>query len=228
MNIFFQRENMTVSRIAALLITTIILGKHKRNNAFTGLICFRNSHTNSFFEKRYQEKKNIAFRKHSQLYLESKDDDVAPTDLSDSNTKDQAITNTPVYLRRIGGRRKLKRRSSEKSSLLVTSIKNVLTSMLNNHRKYILWCASAALLWIFFLSRLFEVSSPSPNFVYYQSDVIERRIIGPDGNVEISRKESIKSNLPDLLRQQRQNTQSSKDLNEVEMRRFIDQFLKSD
>ena len=68
--------------------------------------------------------------------------------------------------------------------------------------------------------------------MYYQSSVVERRVIGPDGNVETSRKESFQSNLPDLVRQQRQqqqqNTQGIKDMDEVEVRRLGEQFLKSD
>jgi hypothetical protein len=78
------------------------------------------------------------------------------------------------------------------------------------------------------LSRLFDASSPSPNFVYYQSSVIERRVVGPDGTVETSRKESFKSNLPDLVRQQRQNTQTVKEMNEVNTRRFEEEFRKND
>ena len=60
------------------------------------------------------------------------------------------------------------------------------------------------------------------------SSVIERRVVGPDGNVETSRKESFKSNVPDLVRQQRQNAQSTKDMNEAELRRLDEQFRKSD
>ena len=53
-------------------------------------------------------------------------------------------------------------------------------------------------------------------------------MVGPDGNVETSRKESFQSNLPDLVRQQRQNSQSAKDINEAELRRLDEQFRKSD
>lgn len=53
------------------------------------------------------------------------------------------------------------------------------------------------------------------NFVYYQSSTYERRIVGADGNVETTRKESMRSNIPSLMGGQEQRGQSS------EIRRYL-------
>ena len=212
--------------IAVLLIAAIGSIQPKSIHAFNGLIGYRDIQLENGFDKRYYESEKIVFRKHSKVFMD-KDDDVKVTY---SDTKPQPSPKAQKQLHRIGGRRKSKRRANEKSSFLATNLKNVLNSSLSTkYRKGVLWLASAALVWIFFLSRFFDGTRSPPNFVYYQSSVIERRVVGPDGNVETSRQESFKSNLPDLVRQQQQpNTQSIKDLNEAEMRRIDEQFRRSD
>jgi hypothetical protein len=210
------------------LFIAITLSVPDRISAFTGLISDlnRQKHLKNAAEKRYQENERIVFRKHTQqLYMESGG---INADATKSNVEHQSDAKSPMRVRRIGGRRKTKSRSHGKSSILTKSLRNVLTSTQDNRRKFVLYIASAALICVMFLSRLLDGSSPSPNFVYYQSSVIERRVVGPDGTVETSRKESFKSNLPDLVRQQRQNTQTVKEMNEVDTRRFEEEFRKND
>ena len=154
---------------------------------------------------------------------QSDDEDTAPTDSTDSNTRQQDITKTQVLPRRIGGRRETKRRSDEKSSMLLTSLKNEWSRI---RSIYVKWGTSSNFyafiaLFLYFCQTF---SSTSPQHVYYQSEIIERCEIGPDGILEKSRDVSYKSNILDF---QRQSTHSSKEMNEVEMRRFVDQFRKS-
>jgi hypothetical protein len=87
--------------------------------------------------------------------------------------------------------------------------------------------------------QLFNFNAPS--YVYYQSSVIESRILGFDGNVQTSRKETFKSNIPDLVRERQKQslerssistdtTYSQNSLIRSEERRFseeMDQFEKS-
>ena len=46
----------------------------------------------------------------------------------------------------------------------------------------------------------------SPSYVYYESSVFETRVVGTDGQIQTSRKELIKSNIPELVRQKQQDT----------------------
>lgn len=211
-------------RITAIITIIIVLGK-SQVYALTGLIGYRD-HGAKFLEKRYNE--NLRFRKYdhvpkTRLCMKIDDRDTLHSDSSNSSFIHQATTKIPILQRRIGGRRK-RQRTNEKSTSLEATLKNILSK----YRKVVLWLASAAFLWIVFFSRLFGGTGPSPNYVYYQSSVIERRVVGPDGNVETSRKESFKSNIPDLVRRQGQNSQSFKEMNEAELRRFDEQFRKND
>jgi hypothetical protein len=47
-----------------------------------------------------------------------------------------------------------------------------------------------------------QFGGDNPSYVYYQSSVFESTVVGSDGRIETSRKESFKSNLPNLVRQQ--------------------------
>ena len=216
--------------IAAPLLLTIILDKPVIIYALTGVIVCRNHHATKLLENRYCE--NLLFWKSyhnlkTKLCMESDDGDIVASDSADSGIANsnhhQPTKEIPMLRRHKGGRRKNLRRTNEKSTILSAT-----TSMLSKYRKFVLWLASAALLWVIFFSRFFGGTGPSPNFVYYQSSVIELRVISPDGYVETSRKESFKSNLPDLVRQQRQNTEGTNNMNEVELRRFDEQFRKND
>lgn len=59
-----------------------------------------------------------------------------------------------------------------------------------------------ALVFYLFFSQPFG-SRGNPSYVYYQSSVYESTVVGSDGRAETSRQESIKSNLPELVRKQR-------------------------
>ena len=214
--------------IAVTLIITIALGKPEItcSYALTGLSGYRDYYVTKCVGKICHE--NVIFGKHDRVsnaivFMASDDGQKAVTDSSNSKNKDQ-YTKNRMLQRHIGGRRK----NVRKSNTVSTNLKATMDNILSKHRKVLLWLASAAFLWIFFFSRLFGGTGASPNYVYYQSSVIERRVVGPDGNVETSRKESFQSNLPDLVRQQRQNSQSAKDINEAELRRLDEQFRKSD
>mmetsp|Transcript_31787 Transcript_31787/g.48030 ORF Transcript_31787/g.48030 Transcript_31787/m.48030 type:complete len:121 (+) Transcript_31787:667-1029(+) len=58
-----------------------------------------------------------------------------------------------------------------------------------------------------FLQNLFGTSSSS--YVYYQSSVYESRIVGTDGKVETSRKESVKTNLPNWMMESNNNNNNN-------------------
>ena len=109
--------------IVLILIITIILSKSKCTNAFSGLTSYRNIRSKFFIVKRYKESTIIVFRKQSNFYMESEDEDVAQTDSTDPNTRQHDVMKTQVHPHRIGGRRETKRRSNKKSSMLLTSLK---------------------------------------------------------------------------------------------------------
>jgi hypothetical protein len=150
---------------------------------------------------------------------------------------------TSKQVRRIGGRRKKLRRNYQHASrtTLLSTIQNSLDSIRNSYGKVILWIASASLLWVFLINRLFAPNPSMPSYVYYQSSVVERQMIKGDGNVERTRTETFKSNLPDLVRQQQKRIeQNSKDkgdtaiilpqsaINDMKVRQNVDeQILRS-
>lgn len=106
---------------------------------------------------------------------------------------------------RIGGRRKdIQRKEGRSFSLLDFG------GFLDKYRKFIIWTASALLVGVIVAGHLFNFNSPS--YVYYQSSVIESRIVGSDGNVQTSRKETFKSNIPDLVREQRKESREGRSI----------------
>ena len=223
-----------IQGIAVRLIIAIVVSKPERAEAFTGLVGYRHHQVRKKFETKSNEKAYFRFhnRNHdpeTRLFMNIDDDSM--TDSSSDDSKRHAIAKTPAQGRRIGGRRRNVRKISEKSSILITSATNIMRNILGKHRKVILWLASAVLVCLFSLGRLFGSTGPTPNYVYYQSSVIERRVIGPDGNIETSRKESFQSNLPELVRLQQQqrpqNTLDAKKMNEAELRRIDEQFRQS-
>ena len=62
----------------------------------------------------------------------------------------------------------------------------------------------AFLAFVLSLSKLLGGGGNDPSYVYYQSTVFESTIVREDGRRETARKESIRSNLPELVRQQQQ------------------------
>mmetsp|Transcript_28620 Transcript_28620/g.62331 ORF Transcript_28620/g.62331 Transcript_28620/m.62331 type:complete len:379 (-) Transcript_28620:150-1286(-) len=68
------------------------------------------------------------------------------------------------------------------------------------------------------LNGMFDPSPATPggNFVYYQSSMYESRIVGADGNVETTRRESMRSNIPSLMGGQEQRRGQSS-----EVRRYL-------
>jgi hypothetical protein len=160
------------------------------------------------------------------LYTTSNDEGVPLSPISPPGSQDfmESTQRIPIvkHIRRIGGRRKqLRSRQQNRFTVeLKASINNALSSIINAYGKLLLCLASASLLWVLFLSRLFTSNTSTPTYVYYQSSVIESQMIKSDGNIERSRTETFKSNLPDLVRQKQQQRieQNSKD-NDVTIQR---------
>jgi len=68
-------------------------------------------------------------------------------------------------------------------------------------------CIPLLALWVFFQT-LFG-GEDSPSTYYYQSSVYESRVYNADGQVETSRKESVRSNVPSLLEERRNDRRES-------------------
>jgi hypothetical protein len=138
---------------------------------------------------------------------------------------DSLPTKIDKSLRRIGGRRKNIRRKVVSSPVLTSLICN----LLDKNRKFVLWTASALLLWVLVMGRIFNSSiNASSSYVYYQSSVVESRIIGPDGNVQTSRKETYQSNMPDLVRERLKRQQQRSSTNEEEIKEYQRTFQESE
>jgi hypothetical protein len=156
-----------------------------------------------------------------------------PSPEESDNTADISVKGGPSH-KRIGGRRKDVQRRQVRSFLPLS-----LGGFLDKYRKFIIWTLSAFLVGAIVFGQLFNFNAPS--YVYYQSSVIESRILGFDGNVQTSRKETFKSNIPDLVRERQKQslerssistdtTYSQNSLIRSEERRFseeMDQFEKS-
>jgi len=74
------------------------------------------------------------------------------------------------------------------------------------------------LLLVLFLSlkSLFGYDTNNPSYVYYQSSLFESTVVNQDGRRETSRQESFKSNIPELVKEQRRDGTTSKYLREAD------------
>jgi hypothetical protein len=112
---------------------------------------------------------------------------------SDGNTKDDAQL-PPMSTRRVGGRSKSTVRTKGRDDL----VKNTFSSLLRSWRQWTLPILVAG----FLLSSLFgRIGRPTQqSYTFYQSNVYETRIVDSDGKIQTSRQETIRTNLPQALR----------------------------
>jgi hypothetical protein len=158
--------------------------------------------------RKIQTMHKISYRRPNSYFLNEKDSDLTinsepPAELNPGNT-DNSVKEGPSH-QRIGGRRKNVQRKQDRSVSPLS-----FSGILEKYRKFIFWGASALLVGAILFGQLSHFSSPS--YVYYQRSVIESRIVGSDGNIQTSRKETFKSNVPELVREQQKRSSSSTDV----------------
>jgi hypothetical protein len=84
-------------------------------------------------------------------------------------------------------------------------------------------------LWVLFQVVSWSVP-PRSSFVYYQSSVYESRVMGVNGQLETTRKESVKTNVPNLLKEQadqkkRMDREFDREFDD-EINRYIDRSMR--
>lgn len=127
-------------------------------------------------------------------------DDVQPSGSAEdnSNNNNQVTPGTETVssnsnqkkpsVRRVGGRWL----SSQRSKDTVPSNRTQILGLFP--RRWLVFAAAVLVSVWLLIQNLFAV--PKANYVYYQSSYYESRIVGTDGKVETSRKESVRTNIP--------------------------------
>ena len=168
-------------------------------------------------------------------FMNKNDINSESTSHTNNSNDDDAMKQAPSF-NRVGGRKKDVKRKRSVNTLGIGEI-------FDKYRKFLMWTASALLLVAIVFGRLFSFMDAPSSYVYYQSSVVESRIVGSDGNIQTLRKETFKSNLPELVRERlKQNGERgprSKDLeltdsqkalirsSDARIRRELDTFLSS-
>jgi hypothetical protein len=104
----------------------------------------------------------------------------------------QASNNTKPTVRRVGGRSLSRQRNNQDTA------PSNRTNILGVLPAWLVWAAAALAVSMWLLSQTMW-GVPKTNYVYYQSSYYESRIVGVDGKVETSRKESVRTNIPSLM-----------------------------
>jgi hypothetical protein len=235
------------------LVLVMFLVKRNSTIAFTGSVKHRYPIHSNIFGKRSVITSYFIKNHHPIVKTQTwgTNDEESTTDSSNASDTEQQSFHQEGH---VGGRRKDLRNRSVRSTtsrrsalsmrpksawtLLRKSISDLFNvRTLNDVLLRMLWAleilAFTIILRSFFVGSASDgtTSSTNPNFMYYQSTVIERRVIGSNGDIETSRKESFQSNIPDLVREQQKqrSSQSTLDLDDTQVRRSIDkQFRKND
>eukprot|EP00565_Helicotheca_tamesis_P006859 CAMPEP_0185725120 /NCGR_PEP_ID=MMETSP1171-20130828/1448_1 /TAXON_ID=374046 /ORGANISM="Helicotheca tamensis, Strain CCMP826" /LENGTH=187 /DNA_ID=CAMNT_0028393157 /DNA_START=372 /DNA_END=935 /DNA_ORIENTATION=+ len=127
------------------------------------------------------------------------------SDISNSSSSSSSQQSRPMSTARVGGRRSSPpppKRNNKKDTddNVFGLLKFVLPIMA------LIWLLQSLLSGIFFFG---GGGSSTGNYVYYQSSTFESRTIKSDGTIETAKKESVRTNMPSLIKSGESSSSSS-------------------